>query len=54
MNFRNLAMWAIIVLLSVGLFNLFQNPNKANISKNKVASRFPLWEQCVLVCWLGV
>ncbi len=37
MNFKNLAMWAIIVLLSVGLFNLFQNPNKANISKSKVA-----------------
>ena len=30
-------MWGIIVLLSVGLFNLFQNPNKINKSTNKVA-----------------
>ena len=28
MNVKNLIMWAIIVLLSVGLFNMFQNPNK--------------------------
>jgi cell division protease FtsH len=27
MNLKNLAMWGIIVLLSVGLFNMFQNPN---------------------------
>ena len=27
MNFKNLIMWGIIILLSVGLFNLFQNPN---------------------------
>ena len=27
MNLKNLAMWAIIVLLSVGLFNMFQEPN---------------------------
>jgi cell division protease FtsH len=27
MNLKNLAMWGIIVLLSVGLFNVFQNPN---------------------------
>ena len=37
MNFKNLIMWGIIVLLSVGLFNLFQNPQKANPSNNKVA-----------------
>jgi cell division protease FtsH len=37
MNFKNLAMWGIIVLLSVGLFNMFQNPNEKNISKSKVA-----------------
>ena len=28
MSFKNLAMWGIIVLLSVGLFNMFQNPEK--------------------------
>jgi cell division protease FtsH len=29
-NFRNLALWLIIALLLVALFNLFQNPNQGN------------------------
>jgi cell division protease FtsH len=37
MNLKNLAMWGIIVLLSVGLFNMFQNPNKMGEAKTKVA-----------------
>ena len=37
MNFRNIIMWGLIVLLSVGLFNLFQNPNKAQSANNKIA-----------------
>ena len=38
MNLKNLAMWGIIVLLSVGLFNMFQNPNsKMGVSTTKVA-----------------
>ena len=37
MNLKNLAMWAIIILLSVGLFNMFQNPEKINAAKNKVS-----------------
>ena len=37
MNLKNLAMWGIIVLLSVGLFNMFQNPNQINEIKSKVA-----------------
>jgi cell division protease FtsH len=37
MNFKNLAMWGIIVLLSIGLFNMFQNPNQISASKSKVA-----------------
>ena len=37
MNFKNLAMWGIIVLLSVGLFNMFQNPAKMGISNSKVS-----------------
>jgi cell division protease FtsH len=36
MNFKNLAMWGIIVLLSVGLFNMFQNPNKMAAPKTEV------------------
>ena len=35
MNLKNLAMWAIIILLSVGLFNMFQNPEKINASKKE-------------------
>ena len=37
MNFRNLLMWGLIVLLSVGLFNLFQNPNKPDLQSEKIA-----------------
>ena len=36
MNLKNLIMWAIIVLLSVGLFNMFQDPKKINAEKNKL------------------
>ena len=37
MNIKNLIMWVIIVLLSVGLFNMFQDPNKINSEKNSLA-----------------
>ena len=37
MNFKNLAKWGIIVLLSVGLFNMFQNPAKMGMSNSKVS-----------------
>ena len=38
MNIKNLIMWVIIVLLSVGLFNMFQDPNnKMNAEKNSLA-----------------
>ena len=37
MNFRNLLMWGLIVLLSIGLFNLFQNPNRPDGQDNKIA-----------------
>ena len=36
MNVKNLIMWVIIVLLSVGLFNMFQDPNKINAEKNSL------------------
>ena len=36
MNIKNLIMWVIIVLLSVGLFNMFQDPNKINSEKNSL------------------
>ena len=26
MNFKNLAMWAVIVFLTIGLYNMFKNP----------------------------
>ena len=36
MNVKNLIMWVIIVLLSVGLFNMFQDPNKVDSQKNSL------------------
>ena len=37
MNLKNLIMWVIIVLLSVGLFNMFQDPNKIGSEKNSLS-----------------
>ena len=37
MNVKNLIMWVIIVLLSVGLFNMFQDPNKMYSERNSLA-----------------
>jgi len=37
MNFKNLVTWVIIILLSVSLFNLFQNPKKESATKNNIA-----------------
>ena len=39
MNIKNLLMWGIIALLVLGLFNLFQNPNK-NASRDLPFSTF--------------
>ena len=36
MNMKNLIMWVIIVLLSVGLFNMFQDPSKINSEANNL------------------
>ena len=33
MNFKNLAMWGIIVILTIGLYNMFKNP-QGSVSKN--------------------
>ena len=33
MNIKNLAMWAVIVFLTIGLYNMFKNP-QANIRGN--------------------
>ena len=37
MNIKNLIMWVIIVLLSVGLFNMFQDPNKMSAQSSTMA-----------------
>ena len=37
MNVKNLIMWVIIVLLSVGLFNMFQDPNKISSNTDTLA-----------------
>ena len=36
MNFKNLAMWAIIVLLTVGLYNMFKNPQGSFKQNNNI------------------
>tara|TARA_Y100000591_G_scaffold197448_1_gene170844 strand:- start:25 stop:1932 length:1908 start_codon:yes stop_codon:yes gene_type:complete len=36
MNFKNLAMWAIIILLTLGLYNMFKNPQGSLNQKNKI------------------
>ena len=36
MNLKNLMMWGVIVLLVVGLFQLFQNPKRA-VQNNSVS-----------------
>ncbi len=40
MNFKNLMMWGLIVLLVVGLFQLFQNPQKSMVSDKIPFSEF--------------
>ena len=34
MNFKNLAMWAVIVFLTIGLYNMFKNP-QGSITQNQ-------------------
>ena len=36
MNLKNLLMWALIIFLSIGLFNLFKNPEKVNSNSNQM------------------
>ena len=40
MNLKNAMMWGVIVLLIVGLFNLFQNPKKSVVSDTVAFSVF--------------
>ena len=40
MNLKNLMMWGLIVLLVVGLFNLFQNPKQQTLSDKIAFSTF--------------
>ena len=36
MNIKNLAMWAIIVFLTIGLYNMFKNPQSNMRSGNQI------------------
>ena len=41
MNFRNLLMWAVIIVLTIGLYNMFKNPQRtASQSNNMIFSQF--------------
>ena len=39
-NYRNLALWAIIAVLLIALFNLFQSPQQRGASRNVPYSEF--------------
>ena len=34
MNFKNLAMWAVIIVLTIGLYNMFKGPQRSASSNN--------------------
>jgi len=36
MNIKNLAMWAVIVFLTIGLYNMFKNPQASMGKKNTI------------------
>ena len=36
MNFRNLAMWAVIIVLSIGLYNMFKNPQRSVVQSDQI------------------
>ena len=36
MSFKNLAMWAVIVFLTIGLYNMFKNPQCSLSQKNNI------------------
>ena len=36
MNIKNIAMWAIIVFLTIGLYNMFKNPQGSVNTKNNI------------------
>ena len=41
MNFRNLIMWAVIIVLTIGLYNMFKNPQRTvNQNNNVIFSEF--------------
>ena len=40
MNFKNLAMWGIIVFLTIGLYNMFKNPQTTSTKNNIIFSEF--------------
>jgi len=40
MNLKNLMMWGVIILLVVGLFQLFQNPKSSAVSDKTSFSEF--------------
>ncbi len=36
MNFRNLIMWSVIIVLTIGLYNMFKNPQRAAQNSNNI------------------
>ena len=36
MNLKNLAMWAVIIVLTIGLYNMFKNPQRSISQNNNI------------------
>ena len=36
MNFRNLLMWLVIVVLTIGLYNMFKSPQRSTNNNNTI------------------
>ena len=45
MNLKNLAMWAVIVFLTIGLYNMFKNPQSTINKKDTIIFSDFLTEQ---------
>ena len=49
MNFKNLAMWAIIVFLTIGLYNMFKNPQTNVRGGDKIILKVFIQTEIVLL-----
>jgi cell division protease FtsH len=53
-NFRNFALWAIIALLLIALFNMFQSPSERTAGRDIAYSQFLQDVDGYLISWLPI